>query len=114
MVAFYYVITFNCKNSLLDSSGIFWDNDSLAGLLALELKADLLVFLSDVEGLYGGPPSYPNSKLIHTYVKEKLQGEITFGDKLRLGMGGMTAKVNAAVCAAYAGTAVIMTRYVEF
>ncbi|XLU81860.1 hypothetical protein S245_005280 [Arachis hypogaea] len=92
-----------------DSSGIFWDNDSLAGLLALELKADLLVLLSDVEGLYSGPPSDPKSKLIHTYVKEKHQGEITFGDKSRLGRGGMTAKVNAAVCAAYAGTPVIIT-----
>jgi len=97
-----------------DSSGIFWDNDSLAGLLALELKADLLVLLSDVEGLYSGPPSDPNSKLIHTYVKEKHQGEITFGDKSRLGRGGMTAKVNAAVCAAHAGIPVIITRYLSF
>ncbi|XP_019464818.1 PREDICTED: delta-1-pyrroline-5-carboxylate synthase-like [Lupinus angustifolius] len=92
-----------------DSSGIFWDNDSLAGLLALELKADLLVLLSDVEGLYNGPPSDPNSRLIHTYIKEKHQGEITFGDKSRLGRGGMTAKVNAAVCAAYAGIPVVIT-----
>ncbi|KAI4356520.1 hypothetical protein L6164_000538 [Bauhinia variegata] len=92
-----------------DSSGIFWDNDSLACLLALELKADLLVLLSDVEGLYSGPPSDPNSKLIHTYVKEKHQGEITFGDKSRLGRGGMTAKVNAAVCAADAAIPVIIT-----
>ncbi|OMO97279.1 Gamma-glutamyl phosphate reductase GPR [Corchorus olitorius] len=92
-----------------DSSGIFWDNDSLAGLLALELKADLLILLSDVEGLYSGPPSDPNSKLIHTYIKEKHQGEITFGDKSRLGRGGMTAKVNAAVCAAFAGIPVVIT-----
>ncbi|XP_039019601.1 delta-1-pyrroline-5-carboxylate synthase-like isoform X2 [Hibiscus syriacus] len=92
-----------------DSSGIFWDNDSLAGLLALELQADLLVLLSDVEGLYSGPPSDPSSKLIHTYIKEKHQGEITFGDKSRLGRGGMTAKVNAAVCAAYAGIPVVIT-----
>ncbi|MBA0601370.1 hypothetical protein Gorai_004550 [Gossypium raimondii] len=92
-----------------DSSGIFWDNDSLAGLLALELQADLLVLLSDVEGLYSGPPSDPDSKLIHTYIKEKHQGEITFGDKSRLGRGGMTAKVNAAVCAAYAGIPVVIT-----
>ncbi|KAJ0027203.1 hypothetical protein Pint_35330 [Pistacia integerrima] len=91
-----------------DSSGIFWDNDSLAGLLALELKADLLVLLSDVDGLYSGPPNEPNSKLIHTYLKEK-QSEITFGDKSRLGRGGMTAKVNAAVCAASAGIPVVIT-----
>ena len=57
----------------------------MAGLLAMELKADLLVLLSDVEGLYSGPPSDPKSKLIHTYVKEKHQGEITFGDKSRVG-----------------------------
>ncbi|OVA15569.1 Aspartate/glutamate/uridylate kinase [Macleaya cordata] len=92
-----------------DSSGIFWDNDSLAALLALELKADLLVLLSDVEGLYNGPPTEPQSKLIHTYIKEKHQGEITFGDKSRVGRGGMTAKVKAAVYAASAGIPVVIT-----
>ncbi|XP_021908621.1 delta-1-pyrroline-5-carboxylate synthase-like isoform X2 [Carica papaya] len=92
-----------------DSSGIFWDNDSLAALLALELKADLLILLSDVDGLYSGPPSDPGSKLIHTYIKEKHQGEITFGDKSRVGRGGMTAKVKAAVNAASAGVPVIIT-----
>ncbi|CAB4301224.1 unnamed protein product [Prunus armeniaca] len=92
-----------------DSSGIFWDNDSLAALLALELKADLLVLLSDVDGLYSGPPSDPRSKIIHTYIKEKHQSEITFGDKSRVGRGGMTAKVKAAVNAAYAGIPVVIT-----
>ncbi|CAO2825552.1 unnamed protein product [Amaranthus hypochondriacus] len=91
-----------------DSSGIFWDNDSLAALLAMELKADLLVLLSDVEGLYSGPPSDPKSKLIHTYLKEKHQAEITFGDKSRVGRGGMTAKVKAAVYAASYGIPVII------
>ncbi|KAK9127040.1 hypothetical protein Syun_015837 [Stephania yunnanensis] len=92
-----------------DSSGIFWDNDSLAALLALELKADLLILLSDVEGLYSGPPSDPQSKLIDTYIKEKHQGEITFGGKSRVGRGGMTAKVKAAINAAYAGIPVVIT-----
>ncbi|XP_026412294.1 delta-1-pyrroline-5-carboxylate synthase-like [Papaver somniferum] len=92
-----------------DSSGIFWDNDSLAALLALELKADLLILLSDVDGLYDGPPSEPQSKLIHTYIKEKHQGEVTFGDKSRVGRGGMTAKVKAAVYAASVGVPVIIT-----
>ncbi|XP_010067456.2 delta-1-pyrroline-5-carboxylate synthase [Eucalyptus grandis] len=91
-----------------DSSGIFWDNDSLAALLALELKADLLILLSDVEGLYSGPPSDPKSRLIRTYI-EKHQGEITFGDKSRVGRGGMTAKVNAAFNAAKAGIPVVIT-----
>ena len=96
--------------AMQDSTGIFWDNDSLAALLALELKADLLILLSDVEGLYTGPPSDPKSMLIHTYVKEKHQEEITFGEKSRLGRGGMTAKVKAAVNAAYGGIPVIITR----
>lgn len=95
---------------LQDSSGIFWDNDSLSALLALELKADLLVLLSDVDGLYSGPPSDPQSKLIHTYIKEKHQSEITFGDKSRVGRGGMTAKVKASNHAAEAGIPVIITR----
>ncbi|KAL0775303.1 hypothetical protein Bca101_040455 [Brassica carinata] len=99
-----------CTQHMQDSSGIFWDNDSLAALLGLELKADLLIILSDVEGLYTGPPSDPDSKLIHTFIKEKHQDEITFGDKSRLGRGGMTAKVKAAVNAAYAGIPVIITR----
>lgn len=98
---------------LQDSSGIFWDNDSLAALLALELKADLLILLSDVEGLYSGPPSDPKSRLIRTYIKERHQGEITFGDKSRVGRGGMTAKVNAAVNAAKAGIPVVITRYCQ-
>ncbi|KAF5476139.1 hypothetical protein F2P56_007875 [Juglans regia] len=92
-----------------DSSGIFWDNDGLASLLASELNADLLVLLSDVEGLYSCPPSDPKSKIIHTYIKKKHQGEITFGDKSRLGRGGMTAKVEAAICAADAGIPVVIT-----
>ena len=97
---------------LQDSSGIFWDNDSLAGLLAIELKADLLVLLSDVDGLYSGPPSEPQSKIIHTYIKEKHHNEITFGDKSRVGRGGMTAKVKAAFVASNSGTPVVITRYV--
>ncbi|BBN17949.1 delta-1-pyrroline-5-carboxylate synthetase [Marchantia polymorpha subsp. ruderalis] len=92
-----------------DSTGIFWDNDSLAALLALELKADLLILLSDVEGLYTGPPSDPKSKLIHTYLKEKHDDMVTFGEKSRVGRGGMTAKVYAAWNAASAGIPVVIT-----
>ncbi|KAL3650194.1 Delta-1-pyrroline-5-carboxylate synthase [Castilleja foliolosa] len=92
-----------------DASGIFWDNDSLSALLALELKADLLVLLSDVDGLYSGPPNDSRSELIHTYIKERHEGTITFGDKSRVGRGGMTAKVKAAVYAAYAGIPVVIT-----
>ncbi|CAK9229648.1 unnamed protein product [Sphagnum troendelagicum] len=92
-----------------DGTGIFWDNDSLAALLALELKADLLILLSDVEGLYTGPPCDPKSRLIHTYLKEKHDDLVTFGEKSRVGRGGMTAKVYAAWNAASAGIPVVIT-----
>ncbi|XP_050387445.1 delta-1-pyrroline-5-carboxylate synthase-like [Argentina anserina] len=91
-----------------DSSGIFWDNDSLAALLAKELKADLLILMSDVEGVYSGPPSDINSHLIYTYT-DRHQGEITFGEKSRVGRGGMAAKVKAATDAASAGIPVVIT-----
>jgi delta-1-pyrroline-5-carboxylate synthetase len=50
-----------------------------------------------VDGLYDGPPSDPQSKIIHTYNKEEHHSEITFGDMSRVGRGGMTAKLKAAL-----------------
>jgi len=46
-----------------NSSG-FQDNDSLARELAKELNADLLVLLTDVDGLMDGPPKDRNSKSV--------------------------------------------------
>mmetsp|Transcript_4554 Transcript_4554/g.16322 ORF Transcript_4554/g.16322 Transcript_4554/m.16322 type:complete len:781 (-) Transcript_4554:159-2501(-) len=86
---------------------IFWDNDSLAGLLALQLEADVTVLLSDVDGLYTGPPDAPDSKLVHTF-SAGMTDNITFGSKSRVGRGGMTAKVKAAWTAAQAGCPVII------
>ena len=74
------------------------------------MRADLLILLSDVEGLYSGPPSDPRSKLIHTYIKDKHDDTITFGDKSRVGRGGMTTKVKATCHAAEAGIPVVITR----
>lgn len=91
-----------------DSTGIFWDNDSLAAHLAKELKADALVLLSDVDGLFTGPPSNPSSQLINTYIKEKHTELVTFGEKSRVGRGGMTAKVEAAISASEAGIPVVI------
>lgn len=92
-----------------DNGVIFWDNDSLAALLAVEVKADLLILLMDVEGLYTRPPSQPGSKLLHTYIKEKHVNLVTYGEKTRAGSrGGMDAKVHAAQSVASAGVPVII------
>jgi glutamate 5-kinase len=47
--------------------GQFSDNDGLAALVAEQMGAQLLVLLTDVEGVYNMSPSNPEAKLIHTY-----------------------------------------------
>ncbi|XP_072229861.1 delta-1-pyrroline-5-carboxylate synthase [Leuresthes tenuis] len=83
------------------------DNDSLAARLAVDLKADLLIALSDVEGLYNGPPGTDDAKLIDTFYPGDQQS-ITYGTKSRVGIGGMEAKVKAALWALQGGTSVVI------
>ncbi|KAM8923922.1 delta-1-pyrroline-5-carboxylate synthase isoform 1-T1 [Pelodytes ibericus] len=67
------------------------DNDSLAARLAVEMKADLIIVLSDVEGLFDSPPGSDDAKLIDIFYPGDQQS-VTFGTKSRVGMGGMEAK----------------------
>ncbi|XP_076008218.1 delta-1-pyrroline-5-carboxylate synthase isoform X2 [Genypterus blacodes] len=83
------------------------DNDSLAARLAVEMKADLLVALSDVEGLYNSPPGTDDAKLIDIFYPGDQQS-ITYGTKSRVGLGGMEAKVKAALWALQGGTSVVI------
>uniref|UniRef100_A0A8C9WBL4 Delta-1-pyrroline-5-carboxylate synthase n=1 Tax=Scleropages formosus TaxID=113540 RepID=A0A8C9WBL4_SCLFO len=83
------------------------DNDSLAARLAVEMRADLLIALSDVEGLYDSPPGTDDAKLIDTFYPGDQQS-ITFGTKSRVGIGGMEAKVKAALWALQGGTSVVI------
>ncbi|KAL3155983.1 Delta-1-pyrroline-5-carboxylate synthase [Trebouxia sp. C0010 RCD-2024] len=86
----------------------FRDNDGLAALLAIELKADLLILLTDVAGLYDGPPADPNSNFIPTYCPEVHDDLIKFGDPSSGGRGGMVSKLDAAWMAASAGVSVVI------
>ncbi|XP_028286404.1 delta-1-pyrroline-5-carboxylate synthase isoform X1 [Parambassis ranga] len=83
------------------------DNDSLAARLAVEMKADLLIALSDVEGLYNSPPGTDDAKLIDIFYPGD-QLSITYGTKSRVGIGGMEAKVKAAIWALQGGTSVVI------
>ncbi|XP_026206537.1 delta-1-pyrroline-5-carboxylate synthase isoform X2 [Anabas testudineus] len=83
------------------------DNDSLAARLAVEMKADLLIALSDVEGLYNSPPGTDDAKLIDIFYPGDQQS-ITYGTKSRVGIGGMEAKVKAALWALHGGTSVVI------
>src|SRR5689334_24986929 len=73
----------------------FGDNDRLAALVAHLVHADLLVLLSDVDGLYDGPPSRPGSRLIPVVRSEADLAAVTIGSagKAGVGTGGMVTKV---------------------
>ena len=76
-----------------DSARAFSENDMLASLIARELHADLLVFLTDVDGVYDLHPEDRDAALI-----SELQGEHVETDaESRNGRGGVRAKVKAAI-----------------
>ena len=68
------------------------DNDSLSARLAREVNADLMILMTDVDGIYTGPPGQNGSRLLSTYSPED-STKIIFGNKSRVGLGGMESKV---------------------
>lgn len=83
------------------------DNDSLAALLAAEIHADLLILMSDVDGIYNKPPWEDGARLMHTYTASD-KDLIKFGQKSKVGTGGMNAKVMAATWALDRGVSVVI------
>jgi delta-1-pyrroline-5-carboxylate synthetase len=83
------------------------DNDSLASYVAVEMEADLLILLSDIEGIYSGPPSDPRSRMIPHYTPDMFH-DIIIGEKSGIGRGGMKAKLEAAHHACQNGCAVVI------
>lgn len=69
------------------------DNDSLAARLAVQIDADLMMLLSDVNGIYTSPPGTDGSRFLSTYCPLSDLSSITFGAKSRVGLGGMDSKV---------------------
>lgn len=92
----------------------FGDNDRLAALVAHLTHADALLLLTDVDGLYDGPPSRPEtSRVPEVSAPEDLEGlEITEPGS-RVGTGGMVTKVEAARIATAAGVPVVLTSAVN-
>ncbi|SEF06177.1 glutamate 5-kinase [Streptomyces sp. Ag109_O5-10] len=93
----------------------FGDNDRLAALVAHLVHADLLVLLSDVDGVYDGDPGRPGtSRIAEVKGPEDLAGvEIGSAGKAGVGTGGMVTKVEAARIAAAAGIPVVLTSAVH-
>ncbi|WP_099892421.1 glutamate 5-kinase [Streptomyces sp. 2132.2] len=89
----------------------FGDNDRLAALVAHLVRADLLVLLSDVDGLYDGDPSQPGTTRIDEVRGPEDIAHVAIGSagKAGVGTGGMVTKVEAARIAAAAGIPVVLT-----
>ena len=88
----------------------FGDNDSLAAMVANLIEADLLVLLTDQDGLFSSDPRDDNNaKLIrHGYVDDKNLDDLASGTKSTIGTGGMATKILAARRAALSGAHTII------
>ncbi|HET7683115.1 MAG TPA: glutamate 5-kinase [Marmoricola sp.] len=99
------------ENDTVATSEIrFGDNDRLAALVAHLVHADLLVLLSDVDGLYDGPPADPRSSLVREVAGEDDLAGIRVGraGAAGVGTGGMETKLEAARIATGAGIPVVL------
>ncbi len=83
----------------------FGDNDFLAAQVAILIGADLLVLLTDVEGLFtASPKDDPDARLVPEVTDFEALGELTIGHTTSpLGTGGMRSKVVAAEMATAGG-----------
>jgi glutamate 5-kinase len=86
-----------------DHKRVFGDNDKLSGLVMTHIDADLLVLLSDIDGLFSGDPRATDAKLI-TEVHEVTAKIRSYAQgKNGRGRGGMTTKLEAARMVTEAG-----------
>ena len=87
------------------------DNDTLSALVAEAARAELLVILTDCDGLYTADPrTHPDARLLHTVprlTREVLEMAGAAGSSL--GTGGMTTKLHAAQIATHAGMDVVIS-----
>lgn len=88
----------------------FGDNDTLAALVALSADADLLVLLTDIDGLYtGNPRTHPAATRVADVYEITEELEALAGEAgSNVGTGGMRTKLQAARMAVSAGIRVVI------
>ena len=90
---------------------VLGDNDTLSAMVARLCGADLLILLSDIDGLYDADPkTHPNAKLLHqvTELTPEIL-EMAGGAGSWRGTGGMATKLSAARIAMEAGCDMVIT-----
>ncbi|MCX7049327.1 MAG: glutamate 5-kinase [Candidatus Sumerlaeota bacterium] len=88
----------------------FGGNDVLSALVAIKLKADLLILLTNVDGVYDSNPALnPNARLIPIVERgEAIEDTVETTGKSALGTGGMESKIIAAKLATEGGVYVMV------
>ncbi|MCD4549196.1 MULTISPECIES: glutamate 5-kinase [unclassified Schaalia] len=87
----------------------FGDNDRLAAHVAQLVGADVLVLLTDVDGLYTAPPTHEGAQFIsEVKTSDDIADLLITGAGSAVGSGGMVTKVQAASMATCAGIGVIL------
>ena len=72
---------------------MFTDNDELAGLVSAMMNTDILIILTNVDGIYDGDPNLPGTTLLSIYDPKKINLEqIATGKKSGFGRGGILTK----------------------
>lgn len=80
----------------LSEEEVFSDNDGLSALAAVKFNADLLILLTDVDGIFTENPKENNRAQKITDLKELLSKEIIIGKNSFYGIGGVKSKIMAA------------------
>jgi glutamate 5-kinase len=86
----------------------FSDNDILSVLVANALRANLVIILSDVDGLFTKDPQDPTAELIKTVDCVTCELKESVNGKSRLGRGGIQSKIKAAEIATTCGIPVVI------
>lgn len=88
------------------------DNDNLSAMVATLVDADLLIILSDIDGLYTADPASDPAATLISRVEEITPDieRIAGSAGSSLGTGGMTTKIDAAKIAMSAGVAMVIAR----
>ncbi|MDE7474164.1 MAG: glutamate 5-kinase [Duncaniella sp.] len=89
---------------------MFTDNDELSGLIAAMMDADMLVILSNVDGIYDGNPADPKSRLIERVKSGEDVSSNVVAAKSGFGRGGMGTKCGIARKLSEEGVSVYIAR----
>ncbi len=120
----HYLNMKNCLQALLDENIIpiinendaisitelmFTDNDELAGLIASMMDAEVLLILSNIDGIYNGDPNDPESEIIQEIDEKMSIAEDYITSKAsNFGRGGVITKFNIAKKVASSGITVFI------